>query len=254
MFGVIDLRFFRNRDRTVGILVALTVMLALSVNIVMHVFDEEIFIRSAAGISEDKIVILDAGHGGADSGAVGVSGVLEKDLNLKIALMMGKALEESGYIVVYTRTDDRLLLGEGEDIKGIRKISDLKNRCKVAARYPDAIFVSIHMNSYGESKYSGLQVYYSSASEDSRTLADRIQRTVREELQHDNDRKIKAGEGIYVLENVTNPAVMVECGFLTNEAECKKLSEENYQKQLSFSIIRAIIEYIEEKSATGGAG
>ena len=157
MFGVIDLRFFRNRDRSVGILVALTVMLALSVNIIMHVFDEEIFIRSATGISEDKIVILDAGHGGADSGAVGTSGVLEKELNLAITLLMGKELEEHGYIVVYTRTDDRLLLGEGEDVKGIRKISDLKNRCKVAARYPSAIFVSIHMNSYGDSRYSGLQ-------------------------------------------------------------------------------------------------
>ena len=253
MFGVIDLRFFRNRDRSVGILVALTVMLALSVNIIMHVFDEEIFIRSATGISEDKIVILDAGHGGADSGAVGTSGVLEKELNLAITLLMGKELEEHGYIVVYTRTDDRLLLGEGEDVKGIRKISDLKNRCKVAARYPSAIFVSIHMNSYGDSRYSGLQVYYSALNSESRTLADCIQRTVREELQPNNNRKIKEGNGIYVLENVTNPAVMVECGFLTNEEECKKLSEENYQKQLSFSLIRAIIEYIEEKSASDGA-
>ncbi len=250
MFGVIDLRFRRSRESSVGILVALTVILALSVNIVMHIFDEEIFIRSAVGISEDKIVIIDAGHGGIDGGAVGTTGVPEKNINLSIALKMGAELESRGYVVVYTRTDDRLLLGEGEDIKGIRKISDLKNRCRVAERYPTAVFVSIHMNSYGESKYSGLQVYYSDRNGDSRVLADRIQTAVREDIQPDNHRKIKEGKGIYLLDNIANPAVVVECGFLTNDEECKKLSEENYQKQLSFSIIRAIIEYMEDKSAT----
>ena len=243
MFGVIDLRFFRNRDRSVGILVALTVMLALSVNIIMHVFDEEIFIRSATGISEDKIVILDAGHGGADSGAVGTSGVLEKELNLAITLLMGKELEEHGYIVVYTRTDDRLLLGEGEDVKGIRKISDLKNRCKVAARYPSAIFVSIHMNSFGDPKYSGLQVYYSENG-DSEALAAYVQNSVRERLQNDNNRKIKAGRDIYLLEHLENPAILIECGFLTNKDEEKRLSQKDYQKQLCSAIIYGIIEYI----------
>ena len=249
MYGVVDLRFWHKRDRSVGILVALVVMIALSVNVVIHIFDEEIFIKSATGISDDKIIILDPGHGGADSGAVGVNGALEKDLNLSITLMMGKLLEDEGYIVVYTRTDDRLLLGEGEDVKGIRKISDLKNRCKVAARYPGAIFVSIHMNSFGDSKYSGLQVYYSTQNEESMDLASAIQSGVSSELQQENNRKIKEGKDIYVLENTANPAVMIECGFLTNAEECKKLSEENYQKQLSFSIIRAIIEYIEAKNA-----
>ena len=105
------------------------------------------------------------------------------------------------------------------------------------------------MNSFGDSKYSGLQVYYSTQNEESMDLASAIQSGVSSELQQENNRKIKEGKDIYVLENTANPAVMIECGFLTNAEECKKLSEENYQKQLSFSIIRAIIEYIEAKNA-----
>ena len=137
---------------------------------------------------------------------------------------------------------------EEQNIKGIRKISDLKNRCLIAERYPDSIFVSIHMNSFGSEKYSGLQVYYGNKNEGSRALASKIQETVAEKLQKENNRKIKSGEGLYILENVSNTAVLIECGFLTNPGECKKLSEKEYQKELSFSIVCGIIEYIEEKT------
>ena len=197
--------------------------------------------------SERKLVIIDAGHGGEDCGAIGVSGVYEKDLNLSIAKELGALFEEKGYAVIFTRSDDKLLYREDENIKGIRKISDLKNRCKIAAEYPNALFVSVHMNSFGDSKYSGLQVYYSPESEESRMLATSIQTSVKESLQKDNNRKIKKGEGMYILENVENTAVLIECGFLTNPSECEKLSEKEYQKSLSFSIFCGIIDYIENK-------
>ena len=101
------------------------------------------------------------------------------------------------------------------------------------------------MNSFGDERYSGLQVYYQSEKEDSRLLADTIQQKVISELQPENNRKVKVGKDMYLLENMTNTAVLVECGFLSNYDECEKLSEKEYQKRLSFSIVCAIIDYIE---------
>ena len=194
---------------------------------------------------EASVIILDAGHGGEDSGAVGVNGVLEKELNLAIAVMIGEELTARGYTVVQTRTEDRLLYTEAENIKGIRKISDLKNRVKIFNSYENAIVVSIHMNSFAIAKYSGLQVYYADGSD---SLATAIKSAVREELQPENKRAIKRGEGIYVLEHSENTAVLIECGFLSNPEECAKLSEKEYQKRLSFSIVCGIIKYMEEKT------
>ena len=222
------------------------ILFATVVGIVSFNKGEDLITNSAATIPYDKIIVLDPGHGGEDAGATGINGVLEKDLNLQMAFEIGAALEEKGYIVVYTRTDDKLLYTKEQDIKGIRKISDLKNRCKVAERYPNSIFVSIHMNSFGSEKYSGLQVYYSEKNNESRILADAIQNKVISDIQKDNNRVTKPGKDIYILENVDNTAVLIECGFLTNKAECEKLSEKEYQKELSFSIVCAIIDYIEK--------
>jgi N-acetylmuramoyl-L-alanine amidase len=164
-------------------------------------------------------------------------------INLALAFELGAALENEGYAVVYTRTEDKLLYTEEENVKGIRKISDLKNRCKIAAEYPNAMFLSIHMNSYTNPKYSGLQVYYSKGNEGSFILANSIQTSVKESVDTKNERMIKEGKGMYVLENVTNPAVLIECGFLTNPEECEKLSKKEYRKQLSLAIVCGIIEY-----------
>ena len=194
----------------------------------------------------EKVIIIDAGHGGEDSGAIGVSGVYEKDLNLEIATALGEELKNRGYTVVYTRTEDKMLYSPEENIKGMRKISDLKNRCKLTEQYEDCILISIHMNSYGSSKYSGLQVYYSDENDKSAVLAQKIQNSVRSELQPSNRRQIKSGDSLYLLQNVSCSAVLIECGFLSNKDECEKLSQKEYQKQLSFSIICGIIEYINE--------
>ncbi|MBE6645004.1 MAG: hypothetical protein E7612_06475 [Ruminococcaceae bacterium] len=196
--------------------------------------------------NEKNLVIIDAGHGGEDPGAIGKNGIYEKNLNLEIANLVGKTLSEKGFAVVYTRTEDKLLYSEEENVKGLRKISDLKNRCKIAAEYPNSIFISIHMNSYSDPKYSGLQVYYSQNNEESKILAAEIQASVKEQTQPENNRVIKAGTDIYVLENTQNTSVLIECGFLTNYSECVKLSEKEYQKQLSLSIVCGIINYREK--------
>ena len=193
-----------------------------------------------------KTVVIDAGHGGEDSGAIGFGDVYEKDLNLEIAFKLGEYLTTSGYEVVYTRTEDKLLYTEEQNIKGMRKINDLKNRIAIANSYDDAILVSIHMNSYGAMQCSGLQVYYGVGNENAHSLADAVQSEVVSRLQSTNKRKTKSGEGIYILENSQNPAILIECGFLTNPEECKKLSEKEYQKELSFAILCGIILYNEK--------
>ena len=228
------------------LLLILVVLTSASIGVVTKIYSKDLIFVSAEGVPNNKIVILDAGHGGEDSGAVGVNGALEKDLNLQVALEIGSILEKEGYIVVYTRTDDRLLYTEEENIKGIRKISDLKNRCKFAEKYPESIFISIHMNSFGSKKYSGLQVYYTDSNDESYSLAQSIQNKVKNDLQNDNTRVITSGKNIYILENVQNTAVLIECGFLTNPEECEKLSKKDYQKELSFSIVCGIIEYIKK--------
>lgn len=243
---VLNLNKHRFATTVTAIALTFVILIAVSLSVVTNIFQNELFIEAADAIPYDKIVILDAGHGGEDSGAVGKNGRLEKDLNLEVALEIGSILEQKGYVVIYTRTDDRLLYTESENIKGIRKISDLKNRCKIANNYPESVFVSIHMNSFGSEKYSGLQVYYKPGDDESRALADSIQQRVISEVQPENNRKIKSGDGMYILENVENRSILIECGFLTNLKECEKLSEKEYQKQLSFSIVCAIIEYIED--------
>lgn len=229
-----------------SLLLILVVLTSASIGVVTNIYSDDLIFVGAEGVPYNKIVILDAGHGGEDSGAIGVNGALEKDLNLQLARAIGTILEEKGYIVVYTRTDDRLLYTEEENIKGIRKISDLKNRCSFAEKYPESIFVSIHMNSFGSKKYSGLQVYYTEGNDESYSLAQSIQSKVKNDLQKDNNRVIKSGSNIYLLENIQNTAVLIECGFLTNPEECEKLSKKDYQKELSFSIVCGIIEYIEK--------
>ena len=199
---------------------------------------------SANGSAKLPVIVIDAGHGGEDSGAIGVNGELEKDINLQISMMIGDALTQRGYTVYYTRTDDKMLYKPEENVKGLRKISDLKTRLEFSAQFDAPIFISIHQNSFGSAKYSGLQVFYGGTS-GSDKLAGCIQSAVSSELQPENKRTIKAGQGMFLLEKNPNTSVIIECGFMSNPDECEKLSQKEYQKQLSLSITCGIIEYIE---------
>ena len=190
-------------------------------------------------------VIIDAGHGGEDCGTIGVNGVFEKDINLSVAKELEHLLTQEGINVIMTRTEDKLLYTEAQNIKGQKKQFDLKNRLEHAKSNPDAIFVSIHMNNFHMESCRGIQVYYSGQSEESSRLAQSIQSSVTDNLQTYNTRKIKSSGGeIYLLDNAVGVAVLVECGFLSNREECEKLSEKDYQRQLSFRIFCGIMEYI----------
>lgn len=187
-----------------------------------------------------KTVILDAGHGGFDGGA-SAGDVLEKDINLKIALFLVDHLKLSGYDVILTREDDSATNDEGDRIRS-KKISDMKNRLALMKSYPDAFFVSIHLNKYSDSQPKGTQVFYSQKTTESKLLAQSIQQTVKELLQSDNHREIKpATRDTYLLYNAPIPAVIVECGFLSNPAELALLKTEEYQKKMAFAVYCGII-------------
>ena len=122
---------------------------------------------------------------------------------------------------------------------------DLAARLKIAKDTENAVFISIHMNSFPQTQYSGLQVYYSKNDIRSADLANKIQNEVREQLQPTNSRKTKqASSNIYLLDRITVPAVLIECGFLSNAEECAKLSTEEYRDQLATVLAKAIADYV----------
>lgn len=188
-------------------------------------------------------VVLDAGHGGRDGGAVGKGGILEKDLNLAVTNVLYDLLTLCGADTVMTRTTDSLVCNESDPaLKGKLKMTDLKNRLAIAEKEPNSIFVSIHMNNFPIEKYSGLQVYYSPNNAASLGLAEAVQGAVRKALQPNNDRQIKpAGSNIFLLDRISTPAVLVECGFLSNPAEAQKLTEKTYQTQLALVLADSIL-------------
>ncbi len=196
-----------------------------------------------AAVSPPFTVVLDAGHGGEDGGAVSASGICEKDINLSLALLLRDLLEANGIRVVMTRTTDVLLYDRDTDYHGRKKAQDLAARRKIAEETENALFVSIHMNAYPATQYSGLQVWYSPNDSRSEELAKSIQQSVHLTLQPDNNRSVKpATSSIYLLHHLTCPAVLVECGFLSNPEEAARLGSEDYQKELALLLFAAIAE------------
>ncbi len=211
-------------------------------------FDNKINLASAAAEGADFCIIIDAGHGGEDGGTSSQDGTLEKDINLSIAKILESMLSSVGYDTVMTRRDDNQLGDTSLSTIRQRKISDIKKRLEITQANNNAIFVSIHQNHYTSPKYNGTQVFYSPNSEQSPILAESIQNMVVKHIQPSNTRTVKSvGTNIYLLYNCKLPAVMVECGFMSNKDEAEKLKSENYQKQIAFSIMCGIQNYLEER-------
>lgn len=205
--------------------------------------ENSLLTENTANLNTDApLIIIDAGHGGEDGGTTGVNGVLEKDVNLDISLLLGDILEASGARVIYTRTDDRLLYGDAA--KGQHKMYDLKNRLEISRQYPDAVFVSIHMNAFTDARYHGMQVFYSPNNIKSQELAEKICEWNHTYLQSDNTRKTKrASSNIYLLHKNENVSVLVECGFLSNVEEAHNLSDPVYQQKIAAVLCSAIMDY-----------
>lgn len=196
---------------------------------------------------QQPTIVLDPGHGGEDGGAASKSGLQEKDINLAISLNLQKMLTSSGFTVVMTRDSDSSIGDKHLATIRERKVSDLHNRLKIIEEQKNCIFISIHQNHFSDSKYYGSQIFYSKNNDQSKLLAENMQTQIVQLLQPQNKREIKpAGNTIYLLWNTNVPAVIVECGFLSNEAEAKKLSEPLYQRQMAFSIYNGLLNYLQQ--------
>ena len=202
----------------------------------------------AASAEEDAaLVIVDAGHGGEDGGASTADGVLESQLNLAIALRLEQVLALCGCPVEMIRRTDTAVYSEGAESFSEKKTSDLKNRVAQVNAAPRAILISIHQNHFIQSQYAGAQVFYA-ASEGSRDLAEITQGALRQALDPDNNREIKPGDAIYLLEQIQCPGVLVECGFLSNAAEAKQLQTPTYQTKIACAVAGAAIRYLESEA------
>ena len=192
-------------------------------------------------VQELPVVVIDAGHGGPDPGKVGVNGALEKEINLKIAGRLKSLLEQNDVLVVMTREEDKDLASEHASN---RKNEDLRARIRVLEEAEPVLMVSIHQNSYPEPDVDGAQVFYYSSSKEGKKLGTQIQESLKREVKDGNHRIAKANKEYYLLKKATCPAVIVECGFLSNPEEAELLAQEEYQEKLAFAICLGILEYM----------
>ena len=189
------------------------------------------------------VVIIDAGHGGEDPGAVS-NGLVEKELNLEIAKLLNEILTSNGYRTYLTRSDDRLLYANGEEER--KKYYDVRNREKIANSFDNAIFISVHMNKFPAEYCKGLQSFFNGSNEEGRRLAESIQDNIKH-LQKDNKRVVADSKNtIYLLEKLKMPATLVECGFISNEYEAGLLKNSDYKAVLTMSIYCGIAKYLEK--------
>ena len=203
--------------------------------------EQEPLISVMSNGKNSPIVVIDAGHGGKDPGKVGVNEALEKEINLQIALRLKSLLEQNGVAVVLTREEDKDLASEHA---ANRKSEDMRARTALIAETNPVLMVSIHQNSYPEADVDGAQVFYYAESESGKQLAAMVQNSLKREIDDGNHRIAKANKDYYLLKKSECPAIIVECGFLSNPAEAAMLVTEEYQEKLAFSIHLGIMEYI----------
>ncbi|AOY75066.1 N-acetylmuramoyl-L-alanine amidase CwlD [Clostridium formicaceticum] len=193
-----------------------------------------------------KVVLLDAGHGGVDPGAVSKGGVKEKDINLAIALYLKEYLEQSGAVVVMTRTKDEGLYSEGGSLRE-KKNEDLRKRKEMVKESGPDIFITIHLNSFPQTQYHGAQTFYPKDNTKGKVLAEKIQEELINTLDKNNKRVALPKEDVYIIKGLDIPTTLVECGFLSNPKEEQLLQKSSYQKQIAWGIYMGIQRYFLEK-------
>lgn len=190
-------------------------------------------------IEREHCFIIDAGHGGEDGGATSCTGKLEKEINLEIALRLNDLLHFLGYDTRMIRTTDVSIYTKGESLSQ-KKASDLKERVRIANETEGAILLSIHQNNFSDSRYSGAQVFYAK-NEGSQQLASQLQAAFNEATG--SSRKVKKSDGVYLMEHIDCPGILIECGFLSNPEEESRLRSAEYQKKLCCVIASIAVSY-----------
>ncbi len=236
---------FLDRRKVLMMIIAmfsLSAILCTSMNIT-----KKSVLTSSTPVSS-KVVVLDAGHGKPDEGAQSKNGVTEEKTNLSIVLKLQKLLEESGCTVILTRSDENGIYDLDKSTLREKKVSDVKNRVKLGNDSSADIFVSVHLNKGDSENYNGWQTFYKESDEKGLRLAKCIQNGLGETINVENKRTENKIEGIYIVDNVEIPTTIVECGFLSNPQEEKKLLTEEYQNELAWGIYSGILNYFSEEN------
>lgn len=194
---------------------------------------------------KDMVVFIDAGHGGRDNGALGITDIEEDNINLKIALKLRRLIEQAGGVALMIREDDTGLYTEGK--RTGRKQEDLRNRMKLFSESEADITLSIHMNSFPENQYYGAQTFYKDGDAKSKKLAQYLQTELLSVLDRGNNRTIKPKSDIYLFKGNNIPGALVECGFLSNAEEERLLTQDHYQERVAWSIFSGIVKYFEDE-------
>ncbi|HHV29755.1 N-acetylmuramoyl-L-alanine amidase CwlD [Acetivibrio mesophilus] len=232
----------KDKIALIGLIFLLSVMI-ISLNIASG--------QNALEVANDntvkRTIVIDAGHGGEDPGAVSdYSGLKEKDVNLVIAKRVKELLEAENFNVIMTREEDVLKYKEGTKGYDSKRGQDLTGRKKLIDESGADIAVSIHLNKFSQTQYHGAQVFFPPRSEDSKKLADIIQKSLRENIDPDNKREALVKDTkLIILRNLKVPTVIVECGFLSNREEEQKLADKDYQEKLAMAIKEGIVKYFE---------
>lgn len=214
----------------------------------------QVSVRASSSRTENRYtVVLDAGHGGMDSGAVGINGELEKNINLAVVRDLKDMLTLSGFNVVLTRDADVSIHDDGVTGTRDQKVSDMKNRLDIISRQgTNSLFISVHQNKFTQSEYFGAQIFYNENNPDNRMIAQIMQDNFKK-IQPGNDRQIKlSGDELYLFKNTQIPAVLVECGFLSNPDDAAALSDVEYQRKVAYTIYNGIMTYMTSKPDAEG--
>ena len=227
-----------SRDKWIGLVPFYLLVVILFLGFAQLGSNAVTAIAESAPVLRENTIIIDAGHGGVDGGATSCTGVLESNLNLQIALRLDDLMHLLGYQTVMIRTDDISVYTEGETIAE-KKVSDLKERVRIVNERENAILISIHQNTFSDSRFGGAQVFYA-ATEGSYELAQTLQKTFVTILNPGSNRKSKKANGIYLMKQIQTIGVLIECGFLSNPEEEAMLRSDDYQKRLCCVIASSI--------------
>lgn len=190
--------------------------------------------------TEAKTVVIDAGHGAPDGGAVGNNGTLEKDINLAIAQKTAEVLEGKGIKVIMTRLGDEGIYGDEVDTIRSKKVDDMHKRLDIINNSDADLFISIHMNSFTDSSANGVHVFFSGGSDEVKAAAESIQSRIADVTGAQEHSVKPADKKLYLMKNSNVPAILVECGFLSNPEEEKLLNDDTYQAKISWAIADAV--------------
>lgn len=236
-----------NKKRIIFILMAILLPVGMfTIRTANNNLKNNNIIATMATPATSKTIVVDAGHGGEDGGAVASDGVMEADINLRIALKLQNLLEQSGATVILTRSDENAIYNLDKKTLRDKKNSDIKNRVKIGNNSSADIFVSIHLNKIPQSEYYGWQTFFKDGSEEGKRLATCIQNNLNEAIQKENKRVPLKINNVYIIKHVEIPISIVECGFLSNPEEREQLEDNSYQNKLAWGIYNGVMDYFVE--------